>query len=813
MVPPYRYTRRVHHVLLNLRRAGPKSLPITFWAMGIAAGTVAYNTESLANRLQNDSKKDIQWPQTRATITDPNHGKSDRSSQLRSSERKEFELEKQTARQSLQSPNVHPSSIIKDEDSTAWANFATGITKARASISSIEWTSIGDSIADFILPDWAKLLPGYIIKLQKEMSMAPGSLADLIWDEAHNAEINPEIEWNAVVRVSNEICTEERTFVQNRKKHTCKALAYYLDLPERDIHPDDVPTIAVCGSGGGLRALVAGTGSYLCAQEAGLFDCVTYTAGVSGSCWLQALYYSTIGAQNHARLIEHLKSRLGVHIAFPPTALSLLTSAPTDKFLISGFVEKLKGDRDADFGLVDIYGLLLGTRLLVPKGELGVDDRDLKISNQRTYIQEGQNPMPIYTAIRHEIPLEVVRSEAEKAQGKKVEDKKEEAKREAWFQWFEFTPYEFWCEELEAGIPTWSIGRAFENGRSKYGEEGLGLPELRMPLLMGIWGSAFCATLSHYYKEIRPVLKGLAGFGGIDDLIEERNEDLIKLHPIDAASIPNCFLGMHDQLPPTCPASVLSASHLKLMDAGMSNNLPIYPLLRPGREIEILIAFDASADIKNENWLSVADGYARQRGIKGWPVGAGWPKSDAPLSHLAEELDAAQATSVQQAAGKIAEVRGSQQATGTQSANSHEAPNDANVEGLGYCNVWVGSTAERKTATEPPQSKLVKEGWELMDADAGLTVIYFPFLPNPRIRGVDPNTSDFMSTWNFIYTPEEIDKVVALARANFEQGQEQTKRAVRAVYERKKKRREQREERQSQKRWRKKILSNGDHFS
>jgi len=51
----------------------------------------------------------------------------------------------------------------------------------------------------------------------------------------------------------------------------------------------------------------------------------------------------------------------------------------------------------------------------------------------------------------------------------------------------------------------------------------------------------------------------------------------------------------------------------------MSNNLPIYPLLRPGRDIDILIAFDVSADIKTENWLSVADGYAKQRGIKGWP--------------------------------------------------------------------------------------------------------------------------------------------------------------------------------------------------
>jgi phospholipase A2 len=116
-----------------------------------------------------------------------------------------------------------------------------------------------------------------------------------------------------------------------------------------------------------------------------------------------------------------------------------------------------------------------------------------------------------------------------------------------------FTPYEFWCEELEAGIPTWAIGRKFNKGRSLWRENGLALPELRVPLLMGIWGSAFCATLSHYYREIRPVMKGLAGFGGLDQMIAERDDDLIKVHPIDPAAIPNFAIGMEDQLPQSCP--------------------------------------------------------------------------------------------------------------------------------------------------------------------------------------------------------------------------------------------------------------------
>ncbi|KAK5276986.1 hypothetical protein LTR16_010407, partial [Cryomyces antarcticus] len=89
------------------------------------------------------------------------------------------------------------------------------------------------------------------------------------------------------------------------------------------------------------------------------------------------------------------------------------------------------------------------------------------------------------------------------------------------------------------------------------------------------------------------------------------------------------------------------------MDAGMSNNLPIYPLLRPGRDVDVLIAFDASADVKADNWLKVADGYARQRGIKGWPIGAGWPSQEPTKEEMVRELDAAQAATPKEAADKL----------------------------------------------------------------------------------------------------------------------------------------------------------------
>ncbi|KAJ5974483.1 hypothetical protein N7481_011693 [Penicillium waksmanii] len=558
----------------------------------------------------------------------------------------------------------------------------------------------------------------------RELSLAPGSLADDIWKESQDPDINPEILQDAKVRVSDKLCAEELEFRKQRQKHAAKALASYLGIPVEDIHPDDVPVIAMCGSGGGLRALVAGTGSYLAVQEEGLWDCVTYTAGVSGSCWLQTLYHSSITDRSFNKLVDHLKSRLGVHIAFPPTALDLLTTAPTNKFLLSGIVEKLKGDPGADFGLVDIYGLLLAARLLVPRGELGVSGLDFKISNQKENLLNGEHPLPIYTAVRHEIPGIVAAADGLKP---RPEDLMREAEKESWFQWFEFTPYEFFCEELNAGIPTWALGRHFNGGINELPDRNYPNPELRVPELMGVWGSAFCATLSHYYKEVRPLVKSLAGFGGIDSLIQGKNQDLIRVHPIDPAAIPNY--------------SIFHSSHLRLMDAGMSNNLPIYPLIRPGRDVDVIVAFDASADIKQENWLSVVDGYARQRGIKGWPVGAGWPQENSSLEETKQALHESQHASEQKANEKMADA---QSHSPSHSKNSNKAADSD----LSYCNVWVGTKEELISEKEPPPSKRLfhpeqtedhtDSEFHLMQPEAGIAVIYFPLIPNPEAPDLPP---------------------------------------------------------------------------
>ncbi|KKA27097.1 hypothetical protein TD95_001155 [Thielaviopsis punctulata] len=694
---------------------------------------------------------------------------------------------------------------------TAWTNFASRFEVFSQSMD-IEWMSVSDKIADLILPEWSRLVPVYLRKLQRELSMAPGSLADEIWREAHDPIVNTEIRYAAKVRVSSELCEDEKVFVARRRKMAAVALARYLDLEETDVNVEDVPTIAMCGSGGGLRALVAGTGYLLAAEQDGLLDCVTYTAGVSGSCWLQAILNSSLSEGKMTRVLEHLKDRLGVHIAYPPVALDAMSSAPTNKYLLEGIVEKLKGDTKAQIGLVDIYGVLLSSRLLVPRGHLGIDQENFKLSKQQKYIRYGQAPMPIYTAVRHEIP----KLDDNNPNRQSTEHEKAVARQESWFQWFEITPYEFFCEEFSAGIPTWALGRRFKAGVDMPQEDGFHLPEIRMPLLLGIFGSAFCATLNHYYREIQPLVRSLSGFTPLDEIITGRSADLSKVHPIEPATLPNFAYGMHGKLPATTPESILENEYIQLMDAGMSNNLPIYPLLRPGRDVEVIIAFDNSADIKNDNWLAVTDGYARKRKIRGWPVGVGWPKDVSP-EEADKAMQEAAETSMPAASSKVA-AAARRDAPRKSVSQPGTGPHEG---GLGYCTVWMGSTAEHKTDADTPSQAITDfSADELFAPTAGLAVVYMPLLPNNKVPGINPLTTDYLSTWNFVYTPQQVDNVAALAQANYNEGREQIRACVRAVYERKKRLREARLEALKQEQFRQKLrlgiahkLGEGDQFS
>lgn len=94
----------------------------------------------------------------------------------------------------------------------------------------------------------------------------------------------PEIAQQAVVRKGLDLCSEETAFLTARRAKVRDQFAKYMGLEAAQVHPDDIPTVAFGGSGGGYRAMLAFLGYSLAMREAGLWDLLTYVAGVSGSC-------------------------------------------------------------------------------------------------------------------------------------------------------------------------------------------------------------------------------------------------------------------------------------------------------------------------------------------------------------------------------------------------------------------------------------------------------------------------------------------------------------------------------------------------
>jgi cytosolic phospholipase A2 len=138
------------------------------------------------------------------------------------------------------------------------------------------------SLPDKFTPESVGLPPRsleWLDKLKSELVFSPNSLAQEILSESLSPALNPEVVLDARVRLGNELSPEETAFLERRAEITRRALARYLGVPEHEVDVRDVPVIAVAGSGGGYRAMIATTGTLLAFNQSGLFDCLTYLAG------------------------------------------------------------------------------------------------------------------------------------------------------------------------------------------------------------------------------------------------------------------------------------------------------------------------------------------------------------------------------------------------------------------------------------------------------------------------------------------------------------------------------------------------------
>ncbi|CEG69427.1 hypothetical protein RMATCC62417_05504 [Rhizopus microsporus] len=439
---------------------------------------------------------------------------------------------------------------------------------------------------------------------------------------------------------------------------------------------------------------------------------------------------------------------------------------------------------------------------------------EIKLSRQRTYFDDGSLPMPIYCAVRHEIQHPGITKQAtlsshdednevkdgnddkndkndnEVNEYSKDKDGKHDNKvnevneynevkhdkgdkndrnnkvsnngsSQDLYQWYEFTPFEVGSEEINAWIPVWAFGRKFENGMNIER-----LPEQSIGVLMGMFGSAFVASLAHFYQEIRMLLPA-AAVEKADEIIKNYESSACTIHPISPASFPNPFYKMASTVQTKDEnenkeevlrsENLVGSQQIELMDAGMDNNIPFYPLLRKGRDVDIIIAVDLSADIQDAPHFDRAEGYVKRRGIKGWPEGAGWPKEkDKDNQHDPVEIKK------------------------KEKGNNRTLVEISPEYSLDTCTVFASSSTE----TTPEDKDSIKTTYP--ENTNPITLVYFPLIVNRNYDpDFDPQTAEFCSTWNFVYTIEQVNKLHGLAVANVKDNIEKVRKVVKDIWKRK----------------------------
>ncbi|XP_075630978.1 cytosolic phospholipase A2 gamma [Balearica regulorum gibbericeps] len=274
------------------------------------------------------------------------------------------------------------------------------------------------------------------------------------------------------VRLSHDLSEGEKKATQQRREKVLLCLKT-LQIP---CDQNKVPNIAVLGSGGGLRAMIAMLGTLVELKKQNFLDAVTYLCGVSGSTWCMSLLY---GDEKWSENLLSLKDKLCEQLS-------------NSSWHITKAGESLQeSSKDELYSLTDFWASFLVYQILQQ-----FDEKEL--ADHKEASETGINPYPIYAAV----------------------DKDKLSEEDGLFPgtWFEFTPHEAGYTALGAFLSTKHFGSEFEEGELK--KKG---KKKSICYMQGLWGSAI-GSMEENLKFIRDSLglfsqgplhslKGLSSYG------------------------------------------------------------------------------------------------------------------------------------------------------------------------------------------------------------------------------------------------------------------------------------------------------------
>ncbi|XP_042300911.1 cytosolic phospholipase A2 zeta [Sceloporus undulatus] len=453
-------------------------------------------------------------------------------------------------------------------------------------------------------------VPFHSLPLGKEIDLTVPLGKELSVDLRVKAE---QITGDLDIRLGFDLCKEEQGFLEKRKNVVSQALKKTLKLRE-DPDKDEVPVVAVLGSGGGIRALTSFYGSLLGLQQLNLLDCITYLAGISGTTWCMSMLY-----QDSEWSCKDLRG--AVINARDKISSSKVAGFSSER--LKYYFQELSAMENAGrkVSFTDLWGLIVEYFL-----QQKVDQS--KLSDQQNAVKRAQNPYPIYAAV----------------------NVRPNISGDDFAEWCEFTPFEVGFRKYGAFVRTEDFDSEFFMGRliKKH-------PEPRICYLQGIWGSAFAASLDDVFlKVIGSGLTFLESLGDvvrvIDDCRRFHFRDPMRLKTrmvipgglllqifqdffksrVTAGETFNFMQGLylHKDYVSLKKFVTWKGTHLDafpnqltpmeetlyLVDGGFSINSPFPLMLQPERDVDVILSFNYSWEAPFEV-LELTQKYCKEREI------------------------------------------------------------------------------------------------------------------------------------------------------------------------------------------------------
>ncbi|XP_056098628.1 cytosolic phospholipase A2 gamma [Rhinichthys klamathensis goyatoka] len=401
------------------------------------------------------------------------------------------------------------------------------------------------------------------------------------------------------VRIESSLNKNEEEFVARRRNSVLQSLKKLQIKCMVCVFQNEVPNIALLGSGGGQRAMVGLLGSLVQLQKtSSLLDCVLYLSGVSGSTWCMASLYQE---PDWSTKLEAVKDKILQRLSGPGVSW-------TDAL---AKLKKYYYGKDF-FSMTDIWAVMVVTAYVKE-----IDEHTLT----EQWSQQSKDPLPIYTVIDK--------------QGKQLNEGD---------PWFEITPHEAGYSLTGAFVDASNFGSQFHKGSKKNKQDEFDMLYLQEQQQLKALCTSTLADEDDIKKQILQKIKeqdkrrqeGLRrekGTGSGKDFaaglnlgppeallhnISERSQpdpnspatdqcyqELMKIVDMNLSVSTALDESIRTTLTDEAVHSTLSESETRdFEDAGILLNAPYFSVLRKERNIDLIISLDFS---ESDPFMTVKD--------------------------------------------------------------------------------------------------------------------------------------------------------------------------------------------------------------